>query len=104
MSAIFLIPGVAETLRVTGTASIHDDEALRAQFAIRGSIPRTVTRVRIDEAFLHCGKALIRSGLWKPETWPDERPVPNLNVMIRDQVPDCSNAGHKRCFGGENVP
>ena len=36
--------------------------------------------------FLHCGKALLRSGLWKPETWPDARPIPTLYEMIEDQT------------------
>jgi hypothetical protein len=25
----------------------------------------------VNECFFHCGKALIRSHLWQPDTWPD---------------------------------
>lgn len=86
ISLLFLIPTVAETLRITGTATIHDDPTLCAAHAIHGQTPRTVTRIRVDEVFTHCGKALIRSGLWKPETWPGERPVATLGQMVRDHA------------------
>lgn len=88
VALIFLIPTVAETLRVNGHATIHDDPALLAAHAINGRAPKTVTRIKVEETFLHCGKAPIRSGLWQPDTWPQSRPIPNLNVMIRDQVPN----------------
>ena len=49
----------------------------------------------VDEAFLHCGKAPLRAGLWKPKTWPVIRPVPNLYEMVKGhakghKVPDLS--------------
>ncbi len=48
--------------------------------------PKTVTLVRVEVAFLHCGKALMRSGLWKPETWPAKRPVAGLGDVIQAQT------------------
>lgn len=83
---IFLIPGVRETLRVNGTASIHDDPDLLEKCALKGRLPLTVIRVAVAEVFLHCAKALLRSKLWQPETWPAERPVPPIGIMIRDQA------------------
>ncbi|SFD68934.1 pyridoxamine 5'-phosphate oxidase family protein [Shimia marina] len=86
VSILFMIPSVAETLRVNGVAEISDDPALCARFAIKGRAPKTVLRVRAEEIFLHCGKAPMRSGLWKPESWPAERPLPSLYAMIKDHA------------------
>jgi uncharacterized protein len=36
--------------------------------------------------FLHCAKALLRSELWNPDTWPAERPVPSMSEMTRNQT------------------
>lgn len=81
---IFLIPGVRETLRVNGTATIHDEPALLDVCARDGRRPLTVLRVAAEEVFLHCAKAFLRSGLWQPETWPAARPVPAMGEMLRD--------------------
>jgi hypothetical protein len=83
---IFLIPNVRETLRVAGTATIHDDEDLRGLCAQRGKLPITVTRVAVRNVFLHCGKAMIRSNLWKPETWPERSELPTMGEMIMDHA------------------
>lgn len=83
---VFLIPGVRETLRVNGRATIHDEPELLARCANRGRLPLTVLRVAVDEVFLHCAKAFLRSKLWEPETWPATRPVPAMGEMIRDHA------------------
>lgn len=64
----FLIPGLRETLRINGSAYTTDDVTLRQQLAADGKVPDLVTIVRVEECFLHCGKALIRSGLWSAES------------------------------------
>ena len=84
IALIFLIPTVDETLRVNGTAELRDDEDLRQRCALNGKLPKTVLWVRVREVFSHCGKAPLRAGLWKPETWPAARPVATLNEIIRD--------------------
>jgi uncharacterized protein len=86
VALLFLIPTVAETLRVNGTAEILDDPAACGRFAVNGRAPTTVLRVTAEQVFTHCGKAPVRAGLWKPETWPAERPVATLNEMIRDHA------------------
>lgn len=94
VALLFMIPSVTETLRVNGTAEISDEPALLARFEMRGRLPRTVLRVRAEEVFTHCGKAPLRAGLWRPETWPQARPVAPLYEMVRDhagmEVPDVS--------------
>ena len=84
VSLIFLIPTVAETLRVNGEATITEDPDVCSQFAIKGRSPKTVLRIRAHKIFTHCGKSLVRAGFWKTDTWPSERPVATLNEMVRD--------------------
>ena len=62
---IFLVPGVNETFRVNGTAHISIDPTLLSRFLVQGKPPRTVLVVKVDEAFSHCPKALVRSKLWQ---------------------------------------
>jgi PPOX class probable FMN-dependent enzyme len=83
---IFLIPSVRETLRINGTASIHDTPEILEKCAVKGRLPLTVIRVAVEEVFLHCAKALLRAKLWQPETWPEARPVPSMGEMIHDQA------------------
>lgn len=78
---LFLIPGMRETLRVNGTAFVTDDDALRLRHAADGRVPRLVLVVRVRENYFHCGKALIRSGLWDRSTWIDP-----ANVVFASNV------------------
>ena len=68
---IFFVPGVDETLRVNGTASIFTDPDLLAGSEVLGRLPKTGLLIRVEEVFFHCAKALIRSKLWLPEAWRD---------------------------------
>ena len=86
VALLFMIPSVDETLRVNGVATIHDDPDLLAPFAVNGRVPRTVLRITATEIYTHCGKAPMRAGLWKPETWPKTRPVATLYEMVRDHA------------------
>ena len=49
---LFLAPGVTETFRVNGRVE---------------KVSATHVGVRVDECFVHCGKALIRSDFWQPQ-------------------------------------
>jgi uncharacterized protein len=66
---IFLSPGTGETLRVSGRATLHDDGDLCERLASRGKPAKLVTKLAVDRAYFHCAKAILRSNLWKPETW-----------------------------------
>jgi PPOX class probable FMN-dependent enzyme len=83
---LFLVPGVDETLRVNGRASIDTDAELRALGTVDGKLPIAVIRVRVEQAYLHCGKALMRSELWNPENHVDRTTLPSIGEMIRDQI------------------
>ena len=64
---IFLVPNRNEVVRVNGSAQIVRDLALRETMAIKGRVPDFAIVVHVKEAFYHCGKAIIRSQLWKPD-------------------------------------
>jgi uncharacterized protein len=82
VALLFLVPGVGETLRVNGRAVISDDPALTAQFAVNGKLPRTVTVVTIEQAYVHCPKAFIRSHLWDPAHHVERKRLPSLGDMV----------------------
>ena len=86
VSLIFFIPKVSETLRVQGKATISKDPKVLEKHRLKSNLPKTVTVIKPTKVFLHCGKALLRSSLWKPESWPDKRPIPTLYEMIEDQT------------------
>lgn len=62
---LFLVPGVNETLRVNGQARILIAPELLIRFALDGKSPQCVLEITVDTAFFQCGRAMIRSGLWK---------------------------------------
>src|SRR3954471_6687674 len=69
---LFMIPGMSETLRVNGRASVTMDPELVARHEVgQGKPPKAVIGVDLDEAFLHCAKAYMRSKLWDTAAWPD---------------------------------
>lgn len=56
--SIFLVPGLNEIMRVNGRVVSNDQSEIR---------------VRVEECYIHCGKALIRSDFWSPmSAKPDE--------------------------------
>lgn len=80
VSLLFLVPGVNETLRVHGTATISTDPDLRARCVAQGKTPATVLIVEIREIFMQCAKALMRSSLWAGQPRPAE--VPTMGQLI----------------------
>lgn len=86
LALLFMVPGVEETLRVNGRGRTVDDPGLLAPSAVNGRPPLSGLLVEIEECFLHCGKALIRSRLWDPETRIERRSFPSLARMIADQI------------------
>jgi uncharacterized protein len=56
VSFVFMLPGIGDTLRLNGSVEARGSGQLA---------------VAVEEAFIHCPKCILRSGLWKP---PRERP------------------------------
>jgi uncharacterized protein len=84
VALLFLIPGVGETLRVNGRASISVDPALLQGFAVNGKLPRCVLLVHIERTFFHCSKALVRSKLWDPAARIDRASVPSAGTLVAE--------------------
>lgn len=87
---IFLIPGREDTLRVNGKAWIVEDDAILDRMVVQGKRPPFAIGVEVEEAYMHCPRAFMRSGLWKPERWPDPKAVASMAKIMWDQVPDRS--------------
>jgi uncharacterized protein len=83
---IFFVPGVNETLRVNGRASVTTDPELLEPLAVNGKVPRSGILVAAEEVYFHCGKALIRSDLWNPEKHIPRGSWPSLGRIIAEQV------------------
>ncbi|MCC8432922.1 MSMEG_1061 family FMN-dependent PPOX-type flavoprotein [Reyranella aquatilis] len=67
---IALVPATGETLRISGTAEIHDDADLVASLSSLGKPALLATRVRIQHCYFHCARSIVRAKLWNPEAWP----------------------------------
>jgi PPOX class probable FMN-dependent enzyme len=81
---LFLIPGKLETLRVNGRASIVRDANLREGMAVAGKAPALALVVKVEQAFIHCGKCMIRSHLWEPGSWPRVDDLPSQAQCLVD--------------------
>ena len=83
---LVMVPGVVETLRIEGRAHVTTDESVRAAAAIDGRVPWGALVIDVEKAFVHCGKAFKRSGLWDPESWPDPGARPRMGSVLRDHM------------------
>lgn len=82
----FFVPGREEIVRVGGSATITRRPDLLETLAERGRAPRMALVVTVDEAMFHCGKSMIRSGLWAPERWPDIDGLATYAQCLADQA------------------
>jgi PPOX class probable FMN-dependent enzyme len=82
---LFMIPNVDETLRINGRCFITRAPALLESMALQGRAPKLAMIVEIDEVFMHCARSFLRSGLWKPETWPNADDIPTMRAINCEQ-------------------
>jgi PPOX class probable FMN-dependent enzyme len=83
---LFLVPGMNETLRVNGRAKLVSDAPFFDSLVVRGKRPKLAVVVEVEELYMHCAKAFLRSSLWDPQTWPDRSTLPSLGTIMRDQM------------------
>jgi uncharacterized protein len=86
VAILFMIPGLDETLRVNGEATISTDLELRTQCRVDAKMPHVVITVEVAEAYIHCAKALRRGGVWDPASWPDLADMPSAACMLKDHA------------------
>jgi uncharacterized protein len=56
------------------------------RLSAQGKIPAVAVAVQVEECFLQCAKALIRSKLWEPHERPSLQKLPCAAEMLSDQV------------------
>jgi uncharacterized protein len=83
---LFLIPGVGETLRVNGKACLIRDEEILTSLAIGGKQPVLGIAVEVEEAYLQCAKAILRSKLWEASQAEHKTQLSCLAQMLVDQT------------------
>jgi PPOX class probable FMN-dependent enzyme len=84
---IFVVPGVGDTLRVNGRATLVTDDELLAPSAVDGKVPKLGILVHADEVFTHCSKAFLRSQLWDPERYVERSELPSSGEIHRRRDP-----------------
>ena len=84
IALIFLIPGVSETVRVMGRATISTDPELCASFAMQGKAPRCVLVIAVEQVFFQCAKALVRSKLWDPLLHVERASLPTAGKILAE--------------------
>ena len=83
---LVLVPGMDETLRISGSAQITDDQRLLAGSAVRGKVPCIGLLIAVNAAVLHCPKAFLLSDLWNPDRHIDRATLPSYTAMLTDHV------------------
>ena len=83
---IFFIPGFNDILRINGRGKVVDEPALLDRYAVDGKVPATALVVTVDEAFLHCPKALMRANLWSDEAKTPRDAMPTAGQIYKDQI------------------
>ncbi len=83
VALIFLIPGVGETLRVNGRASITTAPDTLARFTVQGQLPKCVLVIKVDTVFFQCARAIQRSGLWQPPSPGTLAGLPSAGTILQ---------------------
>ena len=85
IGCVFMVPGISETLRLNGSASIHSDSDIIDQFDC-ADVVRTFILVDVEEVYVHCGKSLIRSSVWDASTHVSPQDFPSLGTILNSHV------------------
>jgi len=83
---IFFVPGVDETLRVSGLGQVVVQSGMLENCTVNGKTPKAGILVEVHEAFLQCAKALKRSKLWSNDYHVPRGKLPTLGAMLVDQT------------------
>ena len=88
VALLFLIPGVAEALRVNGTARISALPALCEALAVDGKAPASVLVIHVRSVYFQCARAIKRSGLWNPAQHVAAGTLPSPGTILECLSPD----------------
>lgn len=96
---LFVIPGVTDTFRVNGRATLTTDEALLAPCVVEGKVPKLGIIVDIDVAYTQCSKAFLRSHLWDPARFVERDTLPTngeIHAIIQGESFDGAKYDEER--------
>lgn len=83
---LFVIPGVGDTFRVNGRATLTNDETLLRPCTVESKPPKLGILVDIDEAYTQCSKAFLRSHLWDPSRFIERAALPSSGEIMAELV------------------
>lgn len=86
VSLLFIIPGLSETLRVAGRATLTTDPELLDRTTVDGRRPNVAVGIDVERCFVHCAKAFLRSKLWEPESWPGAEQQPDVMEIFLEHA------------------
>ena len=99
IGVLFFVPGVSDTFRVNGRATIIADQELLAPSAVEGKVPLLGILVVIDEAYTQCSKAFLRSQFWNSELHVDPSTMPTggqVHRAIQGEIFDAEQYDNER--------
>ncbi|MEU6130773.1 MSMEG_1061 family FMN-dependent PPOX-type flavoprotein [Saccharopolyspora sp. NPDC047091] len=82
---LFLVPGVVEVLRINGSGYPTDDPDVLARMRVEGKEAMFAIIVEVEQVFFHCGRAMLRSRLWNPETQSLAAEIPSPGEIAAAQ-------------------
>jgi len=86
VAMLFMIPGLEETMRVNGSASVTTDADIREMCADGDQVPNLAIVVSVTTCFMHCGKAMRRSNIWDSSTWPTDSERPSGAELLASHL------------------
>jgi predicted pyridoxine 5'-phosphate oxidase superfamily flavin-nucleotide-binding protein len=57
------------------------DRTLRDSMALNGRVPELATVIRVERAYFHCGKCIVRSKLWDSLPNSEQLPAPGASWL-----------------------
>jgi PPOX class probable FMN-dependent enzyme len=84
---LFVIPGVGDTLRVNGRATLIRDAALLTPCAVDGKVPTLGVLVDVEIAYTQCSKAFVRSHLWDASRFITRASLPSQGEILHSLDP-----------------
>lgn len=84
---IFIVPNTRETLRLKGRATLSRDPLLLSRLSANEKPAILCTQIEVNECYFHCGKAMIRSKTWNPESWADNK----RSLMVQQMAKKIAN-------------
>ncbi|WOD09911.1 pyridoxamine 5'-phosphate oxidase family protein [Pseudomonas sp. NyZ704] len=82
VALFFMIPGVGETLRVSGRATITVEPELMERFAVKGKPPKCVLVIEVENVFFQCARAIKRSRLWDEQANQPAATLPSAGTIL----------------------